>query len=57
MTIFARMTSDDPAFSAHRSLQIRHLVFMEFRTLGRSGFEGAGAEFGTGTFGGGNEFF
>jgi aryl-alcohol dehydrogenase-like predicted oxidoreductase len=42
---------------AHRSFEIAHLDFMEFRTLGRSGLKVPVLSFGTGTFGGGNEFF
>ena len=34
-----------------------HLLTMEFRTLGRSGLKVPVLSFGTGTFGGGNEFF
>jgi aryl-alcohol dehydrogenase-like predicted oxidoreductase len=34
-----------------------HLFLMEFRTLGRSGLKVPVLSFGTGTFGGGNEFF
>jgi aryl-alcohol dehydrogenase-like predicted oxidoreductase len=36
---------------------VRHLVSMEFRTLGRSGLKVPALSFGTGTFGGSNEFF
>src|SRR6202044_3131621 len=43
--------------SPHRSACARHLLFMEFRTLGRSGLKVPVLSFGTGTFGGGNEFF
>jgi aryl-alcohol dehydrogenase-like predicted oxidoreductase len=34
-----------------------HLLFMEFRQLGRSGLKVPALSFGTGTFGGGTEFF
>src|SRR6202142_3208423 len=34
-----------------------HLLLMEFRTLGRSGLKVPALSFGTGTFGGGSEFF
>jgi aryl-alcohol dehydrogenase-like predicted oxidoreductase len=36
---------------------VRIYCFMEFRTLGRSGLKVPVLSFGTGTFGGGNEFF
>jgi hypothetical protein len=42
---------------AYRSFDIGHLVFMEFRTLGHSGLKVPVLSFGTGTFGGGNDFF
>jgi aryl-alcohol dehydrogenase-like predicted oxidoreductase len=41
----------------HRSRCLPHLFRMEFRTLGRSGLKVPVLSFGTGTFGGGNEFF
>jgi aryl-alcohol dehydrogenase-like predicted oxidoreductase len=41
----------------HRSRCSLHLVSMEFRTLGRCGLKVPVLSFGTGTFGGGNEFF
>ncbi len=41
----------------HRHRRARHLPLMEFRTLGRSGLKVPVLSFGTGTFGGGNEFF
>jgi aryl-alcohol dehydrogenase-like predicted oxidoreductase len=44
-------------FLAHHSLHPLHLLFMEFRTLGHSGLKVPVLSFGTGTFGGGNEFF
>ena len=43
--------------SAHRPRQARHLLVMEFRTLGRSGLKVPVLSFGTETFGGGNEMF
>jgi len=41
----------------HLRLVEEHLLTMEFRTLGRSGLKVPVLSFGTGTFGGGNEFF
>ena len=41
----------------HHSSRSRHLFFMEFRTLGHSGLKVPVLSLGTGTFGGGNEFF
>ena len=38
-------------------LHTLHLVDMEFRQLGRSGLKVPVLSYGTGTFGGGNEFF
>src|ERR1700685_3844599 len=46
-----------PNFAAHRSFEVAHLDFMEFRTLGHSGLKVPVLIFGTGTFGGGTEFF
>jgi len=57
MTIFARMTFDDPAFSAHRFLlQIRQSSVHGYLYVGRSGLKRSGAEFGKGTFGVGTSF-
>src|SRR3984885_2935150 len=44
-------------FLAHRRENGQHLLRMEFRTLGRSGLKVPVLSFGTGTFGGGTEFF
>ena len=44
-------------FHMHRCGDAPHLSLMEFRTLGRSGLKVPVLSFGTGTFGGGNEFF
>jgi aryl-alcohol dehydrogenase-like predicted oxidoreductase len=41
----------------HRFVCARHLFRMEFRTLGRSGLKVPVLSYGTGTFGGSNEFF
>ncbi len=46
-----------PFFPAHRSFSGRIYFVMEFRTLGRCGLKVPALSFGTGTFGGGNEFF
>jgi aryl-alcohol dehydrogenase-like predicted oxidoreductase len=50
-------THAGPDFAAHRSFEVAHLDFMEFRTLGHSGLKVPVLSFGTGTFGGGNDFF
>jgi len=52
-----KMTTGNLNLSTHRSLCVPHLSLMEFRTLGRSGLKVPVLSFGTGTFGGGNEFF
>lgn len=56
---FPRRPRDDNGVHgvAHRGLALRHLSLMEFRTLGRSGLKVPVLSFGTGTFGGSNEFF
>src|SRR5579863_3084675 len=51
------MTTGNLNLSTHRSLCVPHLLLMEFRTLGRSGLKVPVLSYGTGTFGGGNEFF
>jgi len=52
-----KMTTGNLNLSTHRSLCVPHLSLMKFRTLGRSGLKVPVLSFGTGTFGGGTDFF